>query len=89
MENDQKKTDKLILPTKFNMPLNGNDFKIGGKYVTALHCLQETNFKYVDVQEWKKKKVEKYNTQIQNQENVELVIIILPGRELRTVSKID
>lgn len=37
----------------------------------------------------KKKKVEKYNTQIQNQENVELVIIILPGRELRTVSKID
>lgn len=51
MENDQKKTDKLILQTKFNMPLNRNDFKIGGKYVTALHCLQETNFKYVDVQE--------------------------------------
>lgn len=77
-----------IIPTKINMPLNGNDFKIGGKYVTALHCLQETNFKYVDVQEWKKK-VEKYITQIPNQENVEPVIIILPGRELRTTSKID
>lgn len=61
--------------------------RLGEKYVTALHCLQETNFKYVDVQEWKKK-VEKYITQIPNQENG-IVIIILPGRELRTTSKID
>ena len=50
------------------MPLNGNDFKIGGKYVTALHCLQETNFKYVDVQEWKKKGGKIYHSNTKSRE---------------------